>query len=152
MGISIHALLAESDAHSPSGVTAHLISIHALLAESDDEAIGSRLYEMSISIHALLAESDIGSYSRFAGESNFNPRSPCGERPGQVLTKTSTGEISIHALLAESDHGPGHHVGGIVPISIHALLAESDSGIQNLVNETMISIHALLAESDSPTT
>ena len=92
------------------------ISIHALLAESDDEAIGSRLYEMSISIHALLAESDIGSYSRFAGESNFNPRSPCGERPGQVLTKTSTGEISIHALLAESDHGPGHHVGGIVPI------------------------------------
>ena len=125
IGISIHALLAESDAHSPSGVTAHLISIHALLAESDDEAIGSRLYEMSISIHALLAESDIGSYSRFAGESNFNPRSPCGERLPCVVAFTQNQNFNPRSPCGERPPGfrcPAHGAA----ISIHALLAESD--------------------------
>ena len=56
-GISIHALLAESDRRQLRGVVRICISIHALLAESD-------LFEplfiapVGISIHALLAESD----------------------------------------------------------------------------------------------
>ena len=79
--ISIHALLAESDAPSPprrefynnfyprspcgerpassTGATKNAqISIHALLAESDDKSKKSKM-EKRISIHALLAESDV---------------------------------------------------------------------------------------------
>ena len=55
--ISIHALLAESDAFDVLAVSAMLISIHALLAESDSSGVIS------------------GSRYR-----HFYPRSPCGER------------------------------------------------------------------------
>ena len=79
-GISIHALLAESDRLTNAQRTALVISIHALLAESDSlRRMSYRLFlpflstlslrrattdrnfirgEMFISIHALLAESD----------------------------------------------------------------------------------------------
>ena len=59
--ISIHALLAESDAQF-IGADAYLaenISIHALLAESDSSIEEVSKYVV-ISIHALLAESDAG--------------------------------------------------------------------------------------------
>ena len=56
-GISIHALLAESDYFQGSAQMWHTISIHALLAESDD-VIAVMTDAQSISIHALLAESD----------------------------------------------------------------------------------------------
>ena len=102
--ISIHALLAESDSSStycpmrPSG-----ISIHALLAESDFESvyvlfwgslfqstlslrratgpIGTGRRGVAISIHALLAESDPRKRPWKLPVTDFNPRSPCGERP-----------------------------------------------------------------------
>ena len=101
--ISIHALLAESDARlaafaqhgaedfyprSPCGERRYSlrpppargeISIHALLAESDHARVGVAAGAV-ISIHALLAESD---------------REPTPTRWPQ--------KISIHALLAESD-------------------------------------------------
>ena len=79
--ISIHALLAESDAWTASsGDYITEISIHALLAESDGQ-LGGQRQPPAISIHALLAESD-------AGSTDSTPH----------LTL-----ISIHALLAESD-------------------------------------------------
>ena len=34
---------------------------------------------------------------------NFYPRSPCGERPGDLGARLCEYCISIHALLAESD-------------------------------------------------
>ena len=56
--ISIHALLAESDARKSQSSGAGIsISIHALLAESDDYA-ECYIHAPEISIHALLAESD----------------------------------------------------------------------------------------------
>ena len=81
-GISIHALLAESDSdQGASNQTAQQISIHALLAESDVLASDDRT-RTTISIHALLAESDGGNESsEDANNSDFYPRSPCGERP-----------------------------------------------------------------------
>ena len=56
------------------------ISIHALLAESDafDFLAVSALL---ISIHALLAESDCGRRVGLPVAGHFYPRSPCGERP-----------------------------------------------------------------------
>ena len=81
VGISIHALLAESDSVCSSSVcTSSTISIHALLAESDHDWPPVRDIIQWISIHALLAESD-----------NINS------------SVNTADQISIHALLAESD-------------------------------------------------
>ena len=58
-GISIHALLAESDSlGNVRGCLFCVISIHALLAESDGVHYDNYNLHCVISIHALLAESD----------------------------------------------------------------------------------------------
>jgi len=157
------------------GLAAHRlrnISIHALLAESDADNGDAGNGCDAISIHALLAESDYWLPVRHSRTENFYPRSPCGERPQAIypcvtppkflstlslrratVTPPSYNlrihHISIHALLAESDGRNGHNVNGEHKISIHALLAESDlvNGA-DLLNCFGISIHALLAESD----
>ena len=106
-GISIHALLAESDHYKPCKKLLIVISIHALLAESDGRLV-HQLAGIGISIHALLAESDqCWARSRRQPSSNFYPRSPCGERLRHPRLLLAPHLISIHALLAESDHP--HH-------------------------------------------
>ena len=100
--ISIHALLAESDAADISARREASISIHALLAESD-WIHPAQPTANTISIHALLAESDVVGTIKFAApvlflstlslrratleticcwrcNGYFYPRSPCGER------------------------------------------------------------------------
>ena len=79
-----------------------------------------------ISIHALLAESDFRPGQTIRGSNNFNPRSPCGERPRAVHLLAGFCQISIHALLAESDYSATATSNSLKVISIHALLAESD--------------------------
>ena len=79
------------------------ISIHALLAESDQRGYEGEYAEPSISIHALLAESDALRLKMPRLPSNFYPRSPCGERLLHAVDKLRLLVISIHALLAESD-------------------------------------------------
>ena len=79
-GISIHALLAESDSNPQFFQCTDYISIHALLAESDDSTGRSVEFHLYISIHALLAESDT-----------------------DAINGSNSDLISIHALLAESD-------------------------------------------------
>ena len=101
------------------------ISIHALLAESDDVACGywHKLHhfyprspcgerpgtskgvqgQLRISIHALLAESDGTIVTAHTWQGDFYPRSPCGERLSNTICFESPICISIHALLAESD-------------------------------------------------
>ena len=78
------------------------ISIHALLAESDSDDFPVE-YPVDISIHALLAESDTTYIDGSKIQTDFNPRSPCGERPPQTVPQLVSCPISIHALLAESD-------------------------------------------------
>ena len=101
--ISIHALLAESDASDISVKREASISIHALLAESDtvmDNIIlvpGKFLSTLSLR-RATSAPSITPTASR-----NFYPRSPCGERPFEKFEGVIATKISIHALLAESD-------------------------------------------------
>ena len=59
--------------------------------------------DSGISIHALLTESDRCRSERMPLRSDFNPRSPHGERQrSDFLTMTKV-QISIHALLTESD-------------------------------------------------
>ena len=145
--ISIHALLAESDAKHFSTLHNILISIHALLAESDFVVM---LYDTSsliflstlslrratalgllgwlrvlISIHALLAESD-----------------PLTSRTKSIAT------ISIHALLAESDDGLIVDDTGTFEFLSTLSLRRATCRAKLVETNTSISIHALLAESD----
>ena len=105
-------------------------------------------------------------------QSNFYPRSPCGERLPTLHNILKLFAISIHALLAESDQAANGLADTPPEISIHALLAESDVGgfgygfgtgqdfyprspcgerppaTSMEISAIRISIHALLAESD----
>ena len=146
--VSIHALLAECDIHqiplrrppalfqsthslrsaTPEEAANAVdlpVSIHALLAECDYPAdeLATSIY--TVSIHALLAECDQRPCPGQPVRPGFNPRTPCGVRPGtetglscadrfqsthslrsateQVKVRTPGGQVSIHALLAECD-------------------------------------------------
>ena len=66
----------------------------------------------------------LGEIMRYA-PGDFNPRSPCGERP-QPLVVELRADISIHAPLAGSD-AEVQHAAPARGISIHAPLAGSDS-------------------------
>ena len=125
MGISIHALLAESDLasilctsvkiyfypRSPCGerlatvglnlVGQIFLSTLSLRRATGKKSSGAAVF--TISIHALLAESDRGSNHGQPGPENFYPRSPCGERLPLICDVIAEMTISIHALLAESD-------------------------------------------------
>ena len=101
--ISIHALLAESDARKPSIQVQHLPFLSTLSLRRATNFIGSIISAIVISIHALLAESDargdnvLGQGPVFLStlslrrattnqtdaktyQGDFYPRSPCGER------------------------------------------------------------------------
>ena len=102
-GISIHALLAESDGlvlalHRQQEV----ISIHALLAESD---FCLRVYAAveDISIHALLAESDFRRLDPAHIVTIFLSTLSLRRATVALVNTTRDNVISIHALLAESD-------------------------------------------------
>ena len=125
-GISIHALLAESDRRSskterrfpyfyprsPCGER-HLpclsswdwlTNFYPRSPCGERRQLACAVYDKpDISIHALLAESDNTACSKIIPLSNFYPRSPCGERRFIVIRFYSSETISIHALLAESD-------------------------------------------------
>ena len=102
------------------------ISIHALLAESDFVAqsvqVLAKLFLSTLSLRrATLSWDSAKKIWR-----NFYPRSPCGERPIPFVQFLLHTPISIHALLAESDCEKSHCKIRFRSISIHALLAESD--------------------------
>ena len=148
-GISIHALLAESDGcgYFLAGEAVH-ISIHALLAESDRKLKKKRGFERkflstlslrratiwitllevvtSISIHALLAESDRMGYDATAKAGKFLStlslrRATCS----RLRSMTSTSNFYPRSPCGERHRripASRHRQ----EISIHALLAESD--------------------------
>ena len=149
--ISIHALLAESDARTacrrsgspyfyprspcgerPSYTSAACgriaISIHALLAESDG-TVRRRGSLFLISIHALLAESDLRFHHFRFLVKHFYPRSPCGERLTILVTC-----LASKNFYPRSPCGERHLSQSMSPryftISIHALLAESDVRVE----------------------
>ena len=102
-GISIHALLAESD--SPTSVTPAARRNFYPRSPCGERRrfLASLSAVLTISIHALLAESDVKFSVSGSAINDFYPRSPCGERPTRSDQGASAQAISIHALLAESD-------------------------------------------------
>ena len=125
------------------------ISIHALLAESDASRHQKQDGVFGISIHALLAESDFCTTCLPPWAPNFYPRSPCGERQiphrGQNPAPRFLSTLSLrratdkdqvvkclaHDFYPRSPCGERLHYDNYnlhcVEISIHALLAESDA-------------------------
>ena len=82
--ISIHALLAESDAW-PVGISHHRrISIHALLAESDTSPAAAP-FRLSTFLSTLsLRRATAQAWPVLPAGCHFYPRSPCGERPEAI--------------------------------------------------------------------
>ena len=78
-----------------------------------------------ISIHALLAESDGRGQVHVLPYWDFYPRSPCGERPYCIITKSCYNNFYPRSPCGERPR-TGLTCGGGRIISIHALLAESD--------------------------
>ena len=101
------------------------ISIHALLAESDHINSRADNVKRHISIHALLAESDRCERGPGIPDFDFYPRSPCGERPQDLIAKElALAFLSTLSLRRATNNVlPAYAACGI---SIHALLAESD--------------------------
>ena len=146
------------------------ISIHALLAESDCRHNSLPPFAiLFLSTLSLRRATVRGSQAR-APNGDFYPRSPCGERPGAKRQDPGQVLISIHALLAESDlagpSGPaisfnfylrspcGERLCQTISPSIILLFLSTLSLRRATLEQSssysayLISIHALLAESD----
>ena len=169
--ISIHTPLAGSDRRLLPGWNFQYISIHTPLAGSDVTNILVDSPTVGISIHTPLAGSDHRSAPRQDAPCNFNPHSPCGERPARVVSSdvssyfnphSPCGERRRHAhFLAENvEYFNPHSPCGERPyanpqqmvlliISIHTPLAGSDHHLQAGIHFARdISIHTPLAGSD----
>ena len=147
--ISIHALLAESDAGTegdPLSLAQFLSTLSLRRATrsrffavcavtnfyprspcGERHLCYQRLYRLQdISIHALLAESDRTRCHNRLHRRYFYPRSPCGERPAASGTGRREPEfLSTLSLRRATEFQPAPALCPL--ISIHALLAESDN-------------------------
>ena len=63
--------------------------------------------DITISIHASRAGCDAGALRGLTSTGDFNPRIPCGMRPGQLHDAGRYERISIHASRAGCDRGAG---------------------------------------------
>ena len=115
----------ERHADADADMSNAAISIHAPLVGSDTQGFNDGTAIIYISIHAPLVGSDTISPHKICALRNFNPRSPCGERPAWDLRSwlpqqfqstlplwgatlffaviSADGKISIHAPLVGSD-------------------------------------------------
>ena len=130
-----------------AGLYAYIVSIHALLAECD--FFVHRYYlTPAVSIHALLAECDFPGLSLHLSPACFNPRTPCGVRPGRAC-----------AIVSANSFNPRTPCGvrrlRVVPLqpcngfqSTHSLRSATVSA-SRMRDRTPVSIHALLAECDA---
>ena len=123
------------------------ISIHAPRVGSDGQ-FAEAVNRKPISIHAPRVGSDWCPYSTGHYQSNFNPRSPCGERPTRRRSFPAGLPISIHAPRVGSDVVL-HHLHRAHVISIHAPRVGSDCSRRAWsAAEPKISIHAPRVGSD----
>ena len=99
VGISIHALLAESDRERSARLLVQLLFLSTLsLRRATHESLHGRGL-LPISIHALLTESDQRRQNSLNRSHNFYPRSPYGERPPSMIRQpTPTGFLSTLSL------------------------------------------------------
>ena len=102
--ISIHALLAESDfsrQYQGNGFTQFqsTLSLRRATAAFPSFYKGMERFQSTLSLRRATGTCIMCAWIA----PDFNPRSPCGERPTIIRFCLSLSRISIHALLAESD-------------------------------------------------
>ena len=126
--ISIHALLAESDPGIQRLVALlrQFLSTLSLRRATRLAAVCYDYYSIGFLSTLSLRRATHPHTSNHPHNTDFYPRSPCGERQRFQAVDISARRISIHALLAESDLPINVMSVSAVQISIHALLAESD--------------------------
>ena len=124
------------------------ISIHALLAESDTTDMRQRLIEFRFLSTLSLRRATTVPGGGHITNTNFYPRSPCGERLHYDNYNLHCVEISIHALLAESDFFNTMQIVIIVIFLSTLSLRRATLNRPPPLTSWAISIHALLAESD----
>ena len=170
-GISIHALLAESDFFSQNLLTyTHYFYPRSPCGERHTKARPPSVFLQFLSTLSLRRATR--SFHQCNGHrADFYPRSPCGERL-HVHNTTIYRELFLSTLSLRRATAFESWIVNMLAISIHALLAESDPlkcllGIDPEFLSTLslrratlpayaiafpmsISIHALLAESDFP--
>ena len=100
--ISIHAPRAGSDGRLSIATEILKISIHAPRAGSDWLFSWTPAWYGNFNPRSPCGERPVDWLIGTAG-GNFNPRSPCGERPTQMAKGATTVKISIHAPRAGSD-------------------------------------------------
>ena len=102
--ISIHALLAESDANLQRNQHQRkkFLSTLSLRRATFKNHVFFRYHNLFLSTLSL-RRATLGAGKSRNVYRNFYPRSPCGERPWARGSRVTYIEISIHALLAESD-------------------------------------------------
>ena len=86
------------------------ISIHTPLAGSDLRRVRLRLVRVTISIHTPLAGSDRQCCPHDSRVRNFNPHSPCGERPTAWRTVQSSSEFQSTLPLRGATPNGRHNV------------------------------------------
>ena len=123
--ISIHAPHAGCDGRPSAWAWLRYISIHAPHAGCDIPFIPISTYARTFqSTHPMRGATSNGSSSK--PRHNFNPRTPCGVRPGIQSRPSRAGIISIHAPHAGCD-GTTKMTEDERRISIHAPHAGCDS-------------------------
>ncbi len=147
-GISIHAPRVGSDPAPLWRRGYKLISIHAPRVGSDRRSGASAnpasQFQSTLPVWGATEQSP----TLAAAPSDFNPRSPCGERLRSCTYTSRWPIISIHAPRVGSDLEylpPGRAVS---EISIHAPRVGSDNGAAQADQDRAISIHAPRVGSD----
>ena len=104
--ISIHAPRGGSDAGNPVKVLVILISIHAPRGGSDSLEIPTYLFPFGFQSTLPAGGATRSKFQHTFFRSDFNPRSPRGERPSFPLFLICLYIISIHAPRGGSDNFP----------------------------------------------
>ena len=99
--------------------------------------------QQNISIHAPRVGCDVSHMATVDLDTDFNPRTPCGVRPGDGVMDCQSKKISIHAPRVGCDD-----VGGAAPglpvefQSTHPVWGATRNTYQAIRKLSMISIHA----------
>ena len=104
-GISIHALLAESDGKIPANIMLHFDFYPRSPCGERHTLEPYQHCSVQFLSTLSLRRATACTFAPAGKVGHFYPRSPCGERLTVYGDRIKTSKISIHALLAESDFG-----------------------------------------------
>ncbi len=147
--ISIHALLAESD-YIMTTIICTALKFLSTLSLRRATFCRQLIHHQSTFLSTLsLRRATKEKPRQTRTDTNFYPRSPCGERLHLFASSGVDFAISIHALLAESDNCTSIGRPKRLYFYPRSPCGERLHAADEAARQRLISIHALLAESDS---